>query len=528
MSIAISNALASNIGLTNEQVEENKSKTVFKVYRNTDVGNAKRLVAKYGKNIRFEGQAHNAWYTWNEKRWVLDKTNDICRFAKSTVDDIFKDIKRAQDLDTIGCLDDVLLEENLITNFTDDKEKKTARKEFIAELKKHALKSESRSSIESMISLAKSEYGISVETDDLDADHMILNTISGTIDLRTGTLRPHSREDMVTKMINTEYLGLDEPCPTWDKFIDDITEGDKELARFIQKAAGYGLTGSVIEHCLFILFGIGRNGKSTFLNTLNEILADYAQTASFKTFLSKKDESVNNDIARMKGARTVICSEGPSDAVLAEDLIKNLTGGEQITARFLYQEHFDFMPTHKIFMATNHMPTIRGTDEGIWSRIRAIPFNAYFSDDKIDHDLPNKLRKEYPGILAWMVRGCLMWQEDAKTGSKSGNKGTGLAVPKAVEKATKEYRERMDTFGTFITDCLEIGESNQVNSNNVYVVYKAWCAQNGFRPLNVKNFSIKLTEKGYEKKKTKSCNVWTGFKLKPVLDFDVSGLDLEF
>lgn len=456
-----------------------------KSFHLTDVGNAQRLVHEHGQDIHWEPHWQR-WFCWTGKRWEIDESGEIERRAKATIRSIYSDAARL-DLQVAQSTDEC-----------------SELKKKASMLRKHADKSEQKPRIDAAVALAKSEPGVHISYEELDADPMLLNTLSGTVDLRTGEVRPHQREDMLTKMICLPLEDINTPAPTWERFIREIMCGDEEMVDFLQKAAGYSLTGRLDEQCLFILFGNGSNGKSTFVETLRQLLGDYAQQADFSTFLEHEGDKVRNDIARMVGARFVAATEGPEGKRLDEAVIKHLTGADRIPARFLYREHFEFTATHKIFLSTNHKPVIKGVDEGIWRRLRLVPFAAHFSKDKKDPYLMEKLRKEFPGILAWCIRGCLAWQKDR------------LGMPKAVEEATKEYRNEMDTIQAFISECCVLAPGCSTQSQHLYERYRQWASANGYGVLSQTRFSMTLSDRGVSSKKTSSAKMWIGIGISAI------------
>jgi putative DNA primase/helicase len=416
----------------------------------TDIGNAERLVKRFGDNIRF-CYLWNCWIIWDGKKWVKDEKGIIFKFAKETVRAIYGEASR----------------------FTDDKKRR--------DIGKHALRSESRNRIEAMIELAKSDLPIS--PDELDKDPMLLNCLNGTIDLRTCSLLPYERKNYCSKIIPVEYMPGAE-CPTWEKFLYQVMAGDNDLVQFLQMAIGYSLTGDTKEQCLFFLYGCGANGKSTFLNIILKLLGDYAQQTPVETLMMKNSGGVPNDIARLKGARFVAAVEAEQGRRLAESTIKQLTGGDTITARFMRAEWFEFKPEFKIVLATNHRPEIKGTDEGIWRRIRLIPFEVTFPKEKQDKSLPAKLEAELPGILNWALAGCLAWQNE------------GLPVPDKVIQATSEYRMDMDALSRFFEERCIFNSQKQVASGELFRIYCKWCEECGEEPINRTAFGLRLKEKG--------------------------------
>ncbi len=331
---------------------------------------------------------------------------------------------------------------------------------------------------------------------------VLLCAPNGIINLRTGELLSHDKEKLITKITNTEYTDkIDHPL--WDKFLDDIFNGDKELIRYIQKAIGYSLTGSVKEQCMFFCYGEGNNGKSTFLDVISNMLGDYVSNIQAKSLIVKSNSgsSSSEDIARLKGARFVTSSESNEGARLDESLIKQLTGGDKVTASRKYEHEFEFYPEFKIWMSTNHKPIIRGTDTGIWRRVRLIPFTVNIPPDKIDKNLKYKLEQELPGIMKWAVDGCLMWQRE------------GLKQPVAVAAATAEYRSEMDTIDTFINDCCIIGNDYTEKAQSLFESYLEWARKHNEYEKSSTMFGREIAKK-FEKKHTMQGTMYSGITLR--------------
>ncbi|WP_275119186.1 DNA primase family protein [Alkalihalobacterium chitinilyticum] len=253
---------------------------------------------------------------------------------------------------------------------------------------------------------------------------------------------------------------------------------------------GYTLTGDTSEQVIFFLYGNGGNGKSTLVNIVKEIHGDYGKQTNADTFTVRKSDRVNNDIAALKGARLVAATESEDGVKLAESLVKQLTGGEPIQARFLHKEFFEYVPQFKILFTTNHKPVIVGQDDGIWRRIRLVPFTVQISDDKKNKKLPEKLREEMSGILRWAVEGCLKWQEE------------GLQIPKEVEEATTDYRDEMNIMGSFLQKVCTHHPNAKCKVSDLYEKYKMWCEQNGEYELSKQQFNRKIEEQGYKKKRS--------------------------
>jgi putative DNA primase/helicase len=446
-------------------------------YHRTDLGNAQRLVQRHGQDLRYCWD-WGRWLVWDGARWSVDATAEVFRRAKNTVTSIYGEAAHSPH----------------------DSERK--------ELAKHAIKSESRDRLRAMVELAQSEPGIPIQPDDLDADPWLLNCCNGTLDLRTGALREHHRGDLLTKLVPVEYDPA-AACPTWAKFLARIMDGNESLIRFLQRAIGYSLTGDTSEQCLFILHGVGMNGKTTFLNCIRGLWGDYAQQTATDTFLVKRfADTIPCDVADLKGVRLACAVEVDEGRRLAEGLIKQATGGEPLRARFLHQNFFEFDPVFKLWLGTNHRPIIRGTDNAIWRRPKLIPFNIVIPETEQDKSLPAKLRAEWPGLLAWAVEGCLTWQRN------------GLGVPDEVKQATAGYRAEMDVLAGFLEDCCIIHADAKASAKELYTAYTTWCEQNGERAEQQRRFGERLTERGFERYRggVSGAYHWKGIGLHSLLD----------
>lgn len=445
----------------------------------TDTWNAERFVEMYKENIKY-CEGWKSWMIWDGKKWKFDKNREVELMAKKT-------IRKLHDR---------------VSSIENDKERKA--------LLDHIRNSESRNKRSAMVDLARCEREIASATEDYDGVNTdwLFNVNNGTIDLKTCKLKQHDRTDLITKMVDIEY-DENATCPLWEKFLCDIFNNDKERIDFIQRAVGYSLTASTQEQCMFVAHGTGANGKSTFISIVNELLGEYAIQASTETFMVKKNANsgnANEDVAALRGSRFVSCVETEEGMRFAEVMLKSLTGGDQISARFLYQERFCFTFKGKIWMACNHKPQIRGTDEAIWRRIRLIPFDVTIPENERDHDLLNKLKTELPGILAWAVRGCKDWQEK------------GLNPPESVTRATKDYKNEMDIVSNYLSECCILDSKCQVLSKSLYDDYVSWAEENKERIMTKKAFGMKLKEKGIEKNIsssgiTRNCTFYLGVGL---------------
>ncbi|MFA5162107.1 MAG: phage/plasmid primase, P4 family [Elusimicrobiales bacterium] len=441
----------------------------------TDVWNAALLRELSGRDLRYSAQ-FAGWHVWDGKKWAREESGQVMRLAKQSVKRMFA----------------------LAEGENNDK------------LFAHAKTSESKSRLDAMIKLAESEEGIPAAAGDFDADEKLLNCDNGAFNLSALKLCGHRREDMITRKIAYDY-NPEAKCPRWLKFLDEIFQGDNELIAFMQRAAGYSLSGDISEHCLFICYGTGRNGKSTFLKTIWRILGPYAAVTPASTLMERYDGNSNNasqELAKLKGIRFVMASEGEKGQKFAEAQIKAMTGGEPISARFLYHKPFEYVPEFKIWLSTNYKPNISGTDQGIWSRIRLIPFKAYFGPDTVDKNLDEKLMAEAEGIFAWMVDGFRLWQKD------------GLGMPAVMARALDEYREKSDLMGAFIAECCELSPNAEELAGKLSSAAQSWAKENGYKGISRNQMSDYLERHGLVKMRATAGAhvdkyVWSGIQLKP-------------
>ena len=457
-------AIAKSIARYEPSADGNK----FKL---TDVGNAERFVEMFKEDVAY-CPAYKRWYIWNGRFWQQDD-GTIIEYAIACVRSIYEQAKLLPDGD-----------------------ERTA-------LLQHAMRSENGVKIKTIVQLASGMRELITYPDDWDADPYLLNCLNGTINLRTGELMPFRKADHITKICNAKF---DPNCetPLWSKLLKTISQGDAEYEHFIQKALGYALTGDTSEQVLFIPYGTGCNGKSTFLNVFSAVMNDYAQSSSSDAFQLKKNENVNNDIARLKGARYVTAIEMEENKRLNEALLKSMTGGDKLVTRFLYGEFFEYVPQFKVFLAVNHLPIIRDMTESTWRRIRVMPFEKMFDASERDNHFADKiLANELDGILAWAVQGCLNWQKEK------------LGFSRIVMKATAFYRMEMDSFSSFFEECCEERENGHVTNKMLRTVYDEWCRDNGEYALTQRPFSAKLIEKGFKKKRAPNgAYEWSGFALR--------------
>ena len=443
------------------------------LYRHrTDMGNATWFASVMAGEVLYD-HTRQSFLIWNGKRWERDRTGRVVELAKRA-------LRHAQELVRYHPSTPVY---NAMT--------------------KHLLASESLKRIQAMLELSKpAMYAL---TEHFDRDPWLLNVENGAIDLRTGELRPHHRHDLCSRVAPVMFAP-DASAPRWERFLREVFAEDTDLIDFIQRLVGYTLTGLTSEQCLMLLYGTGANGKSTFINALRNVFGDYAMHAAMSTFLTKKTDGPGNEIAALVGARLVTAVEADDGRRLSEALVKQLTGGDAVTARFLFQEFFTFVPTFKLWLAVNYLPPVRGSDNAIWRRIRVIPFSRTFSEADQDRELAARLREESAGILMWAVSGCLAWQS------------VGLGSPAAVVASTDAYRSEMDVVGAFMRERCQICAGATIAKAALYDAFVCWCSTSNEQPLSKKDFGARVARLGFMEDRTKSARSWRGIIVHNIAD----------
>lgn len=421
----------------------------------TDLGNADRFAARFEKQLIYS-PAIGGYGEYRAGRYGRDDLGKRFELAKSVPLEF-------------------MVEAGTIAAADQDTAKKYA---------KHGIASAARPRLESMVALAHSDPRIAVASEDLDGDPYLFNCATGTIDLRTGELRPHDHADRLTKISPVRYQE-GAGCPTWHKFLQEILP-EPELQAFMRRWFGWCLTGVVNAEVLPIFYGTGANGKSTMVNVLLELLGDYGMQAPQDLLMVKRREHPT-ELADLHGRRLVASAEIEEGVRLNESLVKQLTGRERVRARYMRQDFFEFDPTHKLVLLTNHKPTIRGSDKGIWRRLKVVPFEVTIADADQDKHLADKLRAELPGILAWAIEGCLEWQRD------------GLGEPQKVRDASAEYQSEQDVIGAFLDECCEVVEDDAVYTlfKVLFGTYQEWCKDLGERAMKRNDFIERLKERGF-------------------------------
>jgi putative DNA primase/helicase len=443
----------------------------------SDLGNARRLARLHGADLHWTRAM--GWLTWDGARWRQDETQEVQRRAKQAVLTLFEEARQSRD--------DLALQRKLAG---------------------HAIKSQAAAQIHAMVTLAASEPGIALLVDQLDCDAWTLNVLNGTVDLKTGQLRPHRREDLLSKLAPVVFDDA-ATCPEWLTFLDQIFQRDPALITYVQKLIGHAIVGTASEQLLALCYGTGRNGKTTFLETIGAILGDYAQHTPAETFLTHHYAQHPTDRAALRGARFVWAIEAARGRTLNEALVKEMTGQDSMTARFMRHDSFTFLPVFTPFLATNAKPRIKGRDLGIWSRVKLIPFTYTFAPTHERKDFREAvLVPEHAGILQWAIAGCLRWQAE------------GLRPePPAVRLATDAYRREQDDLGPFFDDLCVITPTARVPKTDLYAQYRAWCDSNGDKKVATKiEFGRLLDERGFTDTRTSGTRLWVGLRLRTAAD----------
>ena len=441
-----------------------------------DQGRGLRMRDQFATVLKFNA-VDKKWFFFNGSYWQEDIGNQRVELAAERVANSIKKEKPELSFSTKTDEDKAM---NEWYRFQKDSRSHMAKMHMIDEFKKYVI----------------------VKHGEFDKEDMLLNTESGYVDLSSGELHDHDIDKKFSHQTVAEYSD-NVDAPLWEKFLNQIFNNDEELIHYVQKAIGYSFTGSVDEQCLFILNGRGRNGKSVFSNVVSDVAGNYAKQMNVQTIVAKKNQSgsANSDIARLEGARIVTSSELNEGDRFDESLVKQLTGGDKILARFLYGSEFEYKPKFKIWMATNHLPIIRGTDDGIWRRIKIIPFNIQIPKEKVDKKLEYKLKAEYTGILNWIVQGAIMWQQE------------GLKDPEAVAKVIETYRAEMDPLDAFLEECCTTGQNYSIKAREMYDAYHEWAKESEEYKMSLNKFGREMSKKLLRVKKRDGW-YYVGLKLK--------------
>lgn len=437
----------------------------------TELGYARRLIAVYGGRLRYV-PAWRRWLVWTGARWEHDVTGQAARWAKI--------IARRLTDDALG--------------IADAADRKAA---LVA-----ARRGESSAGISGVLTLASTEEGVAVAPDDLDADPLLLNCTNGTVDLRTGELRPHDPGDLLTKSAAAAYAP-DAPGPTWTTFLEAV-QPEKDMRTYLQRLFGHALEGRVTEHVLPICFGEGANGKGTFINAVLAALGDYGDAADPELLTARSFDAHPTGVADLFGLRLAVLHEGDEGRRLAEGTVKRLTGGDRVKARRMREDFWHFDPSHTFVMLTNYKPLVKGTDEGIWRRLRLVPWDVVVPPDQRDEHLGDRLALEAEAVLAWLVAGHRAWLEH------------GFDEPPAVTAATAAYRADSDAVGRFLAERCVVAKAARVRSAELFTAWSSWCSTEGMDKSEVgtnKAFTTALQNRGFDTTRTRLGAVWQGVGL---------------
>lgn len=436
----------------------------------TDDGNALRFVDSFGEQVRFVHE-HNAFYIWDGSRWAKDTRENVIALAR----EVPKQIDLAA------------------TKIIDDDTRKT--------VEKWANASRNVQRIKAIPTLARADDRIKVSADSLDADPWLFNVSNGTINLRTGGISDHDKNDLLT-LHSPITFNPRATAPLWDSYLLRVFDNDRDVIDFVQRSVGYSLTALTVEQAFFILHGPQGTGKTTFIETLREIFGEYAMNADPSTFMQKQRSGrANPEIARLQGARFVSSSETEENERLAAGIVKRLSGNTRITASHLYAPDFEFEPVLKLWIDTNHKPRIAAHDDAVWARLVLIPFEVVLRHTALDiKGYKDLLKAELPGILRWAVEGCLKWQAD------------GLTRPDKIKNAANEYRTESDALQQFIDDACIVGAHEVSGATDLYRSYNEWCETANERPFNMRRFKQAMTERGFAQDRRSTGNVWLGIR----------------
>ena len=441
----------------------------------TDLGNAERFAARYNNRVRW-CETWNSWYVFNDRYWEKDIYGKVDQLAKATVRAIYKEASAEED--------------------------DAKRKQIV----KHAMSSESSRAVRAMLDRAKSE--LPSTTSEYNTHIYLLNCKNGTLDLRTGELRPHNPHDLLTYCIKVNYNPL-ATCVKWEAFMGSIQQNNEGMITFLQQALGMSLCGDVSEQCLFMCHGLGSNGKTTMLEVVRTIMDDYGCAANIETFQMKQHEGINNDVAELYGTRFVNASETKVGSRLNEALVKKVTGKEPLRARRLHENEFQFMPEFTLWLSVNHKPVIKDDSKGMWRRVRFVPFLVTFEEKDLNPHLTEDLLEESEGILTWLVRGCLAWTRKGR-----------LTIPDEVKAATEEYRVEMDVVTNFFADeCIATNSDAKVGTKQLLERFEHWCDEKSEK-YDAKQLKKVLHDRGFKSERsTGGRYVWHGIGLLDHTDF---------
>ena len=475
--------------------------------RYTDMANAARLADEAAGRIAHVEEMKDKWYVYDGARLNLEAKTALVPYVKAIARRLYGEAaeleEKAQRVEEAT----TKARGNLSARALAEKEKEIEQiQECAARRHAGADRLESRDGCYAAIDLAKAEPSVRLKLESLDAHPTWLNTPTGTLDLQTGEVWNHRFEDYLTRITTAAYDPA-ATCPRWEAFLAEVIPS-KGVRSFMQRSVGLTLTDITSEQCLWFLYGLGRNGKTTFLNAIRAVLGDYAAAVPASTLMVKAHgDDKRNDVARLRGARFVAANEAEDGQQMAEALIKQLTGEDPITVRFLYAEFFEFKPAFKIFLAANHKPAIRGQDIAMWRRIHVVPFTQTIPLEKVDKALPAALAAEASGILNWAIAGFKAWQNG------------GLRPPKEVTDATDAYKDESDPLGEFFDEYTVKDPKASVLARDIYKEYEHWAQSTGVKfPMTQQTLGRQLQARGFRAGRLPAregkARVWYGLRLR--------------
>ena len=449
----------------------------------SDIANARRLVERFGDVIRRVGP-WGKWLTWDGKRWAVEECEEVQEYTKQIASGLYTELG---EVSTRG----------------------NANKDLLAAMAGFIKHTSSATGLVNMARVARRDRRIQVSPDDLNKQPWLLNTLSGTIDLRTGKLRPHDQSDRLTQLVPL-YYDPAAKCPIWERFLETVQRKNQRIIKYLQRLVGYSLTGDVSEQLLVFLYGQGNNGKSTFIEVLKNVLGkDYAMKASPELLLSREYETHPTERMDLYEKRFVGCVETENGKCLNETFVKEATGGDTMRGHKMHRDGWEFETTHKIWMAGNYKPIIKGRDKGIWRRVKLINFSVDIPDADVDKHLKEKLVAEWPGILAWAVRGCLDWQTN------------GMQEPVSVREDTAGYRREMDLVGQFIEARCDLGPAYWTRTKDLFAAFKEDYPGPEYTPTKF-GLDMRYREGLRAERGNGSQPGWRGLMLRPTMSSEVA------
>jgi putative DNA primase/helicase len=458
----------------------------------TDVTNAERFVGKY-TGVLIHVPQRGVWLEFQGHCWHPDESRQVIQRAIVITNEMLVEAKQIHKL---------AMKER-------DENIQAAILRNADRLRRHACTSQSKSKLESLVALSATFPDLTKSQSMLDNNDLLFGVQNGVIELDATKFREGKPEDLITKQSEAHWLGDDSitSCPNFEAFLSEV-QPDPEVRRWIQKYCGYSLSGSTVEQIFAVFQGIGANGKGVFVDLISRVSGAYCKTVQFDSFCETNKSSIRNDIAALDKIRLVIANEGPESAILDEGIIKQITGEDEVSARFLHREFFEFSPRFKVILVTNHKPVIKGTDHGIWRRVILVPWPVVIPSENRDKHLKQKLSQELPGILAWCIKGYQLWQME----------GLGK-LPKALINANSEYRNESDIVGLWIEECCESIDGFFSTSSTLYDSYRSWASNSGYRPISQKTLGEKFRERGLTAKKNGGIRGWIGIRVIPLKSY---------